>query len=446
MDHPSGTELEALSRGKLSPARARAVWRHLLAGCDSCLAAVPPPLSVVLGTGQPAASTPEIDAAYDTAFTRAFAVARRHGRHLLQQRAKARKALAALEEGGLEAVEEVARKTRGLALYEALLARSWALRHEEPAAMIQYARLATTVADSLSVRRYGRRRVADFQSRAWAELGNALRVADKLDQAESAFTRAVELFHLGTNDGFLGTRLLELQASLAADCRRFPLACRALTLVYRFYRRQGDSHLAGRALISKGLYTGYAGDQEEAMRLLRQGFALIDPERDPVLSFAALHNQIWFLVDGGQIREARKLLFLNRRYCEAAGGRINQMKQLWLQGRIEAGQGELGRAEMTLREVTRGFVDVGRFYHAAISSLDLAAVLLSQRRAAEAQDLVVEAAGVFAALKIDREAMGAVLLLRQSIEMRAASAGFVQEVSAFLRRAENDPNARFDPQ
>jgi tetratricopeptide (TPR) repeat protein len=447
-DHPSREELMALTRGRLPASRAKVVLRHLVVeNCAGCRGAAPSLLAVLLGMKSArAAPEPAEEAGYEEALSRAFRVALRHGHHLASQRARADQALSALETGGLADIERVARKFRGLGFYEALLTRSWALRHEDPGAMVHLAWLATRAAARLSIRRYGKARVADFQCRAWAELGNAHRTADQLDRAEEAFARAVELYASGTNDASLGVRLLELQAALAADRRRFALASRALATVHDFHRRLGDLHLAGRALISRGLYEGYAGQLEEAVRLLGQGLSLIDQAQDPMLAVAAVHNQVLFLVDAGNFREARIRLFQNRKYLPSNGGRLNELKMQWLEGRIAAGLHQPKLAEQRFRRVKQDLSAAGLGYQAALASLDLAAVLLSQGQAAEAQDLVMKAAGVFAALKIEREAMGAVLLLRQSFEVRATSAGFVQEVAAFLRRIENDPTARFDPQ
>ena len=117
----------------------------------------------------------------------------------------------------------------------------------------------------------------------------------------------------------------------------------------------------------------------------------------------------------------------------------------WLEGRIEAGLGNRARAEKLLGRVRLGLEKEGLGYQAALAALDLTAILLSQGRPHEARELVIRAAKVFAALGIEREAMGAVLMLRQAFELEAATAAFVEEVAAFLRKIENDPSARFDP-
>lgn len=444
-DRASRDELSSLLSTHPSD-RVGLVILHLLLPCDICVGA--PARLESPGSGTLAAEvTPEVEDAYEMAIDRVFARVLRHADLLRLQRSEARKALALLEEGGLEAVETIPRELKGLALFEALLARSWSLRHEDPGQMIEYAWLATRVAADLSAQQLGPERVADLQCLAWAELGNAHRVADNLDLAESAFAQAVRLYQSGTADRLLWVHLVDLQASLAADRRQFRLACRALSLVHEFHQHHGDLHLAGRALISKGLYTGYAGDPQEAIRLLRKGAALVDDLREPGLAFAAVHNQLWFLVDLGRYREARELFSGSRGCLERVhGGRINRIKVRWLEGRIDAGLDDAGPAEQALREVLQGLEEAGLGYQAALASLDLAGVLLSRGRTEEAEALVQEAGRAFAALRIEREGLGAILMLGKAFEIRMATAALVKNVASFLRRAEHDPDARFDPE
>jgi len=444
-DHPSREELVSLIRGTLPAERKGFVVKHLLSSCAICFAQVPA-LKVLLGAEsfrkQP--TEEEMDA-YSAPIDAAFKIARMHERHLCLEKKAEKKYLALLESDGLKGLDKIPSRQQGLGLFEALLKRSWVVRRDRPGLMIQLALLATLVARNLSVRRYGLKLVADFQCRAWAELGNAYRVADQLDSAQGALRHACELFEQGTGDKSLGIKLLDLEASLAADRRHFGLACNAMSLIYKYHRRLGDHHLAGRALISKGLYIGYWGRPEQAISLLRKGLSLIDENLDPDLALSAVHNELWFLVDCGKFEEARRRLFLNRGRCEASVGRLNQLKIDWLEARIDVGHGKLDRAVENLLQAKQGFSEVGRPFDSALLSLDLAAVLMTQKRSAEAEELVVEAARVFSTLRIEREALMAILMLKKSFEMREASAEMVEEVAAFVRRSENDPNARFDP-
>jgi tetratricopeptide (TPR) repeat protein len=330
-----------------------------------------------------------------------------------------------------------------VAAIETLLDRCSEVRHEDPKRMVQLAQEAVAAAGRLTPERQGVRRVADLKCRATVELGNAYRVADRLDLAEGLVEQAAAFYLEGTGDPFLGARLFDVQASLDGDRRRFELACKALDAVHSFHLQHGDQHLAGRALISKGLYTGYSGDCEEAIHLLQGALTLVDAERDPALAAAGLHNQVSFLVDCGRFREARALLWQNRADLERVSGWVTRLKLRWLEGQINAGLGDLDRAEQALLDVQEGFQKADLPYKAAIASLDLAVLWLRQGRADEAHDIVMKAAEVFTALKIHREGLAAVLLLRKAFETRVATTSLLERVIRFMTRAEHDPNVSF---
>jgi tetratricopeptide (TPR) repeat protein len=447
-EHLSGEDLAALAEGRLWSERLCAVVLHLMQPCEACLTS----LSDLLGAFLPdetaeAKLTPERAAAYDAAIDRAFAVALEHDRKLRHRR-EVERALAVLDKKGYEALEKPLKRIDALARFDALLERSWSLRYEDHSRMIDLAQAAVRVARTLDARKYGIERIMDLQCRAWAEIGNAYRVAGQLDRAFDCFAHATRLHDEGTRDAALRVRLLNLQASLAADRRQFGLAGLVFGYIHGYHLREGDNHLAGRALIKMGINTGYSGDPTEGVRLLQDGLKLVDEERDPSLVLSAVHSQLCFLVEAGHFERARTHLFLNRKLLAQVGGRVNEIKVAWLEARIHQGMKAFEKAERGLRKVREGFQKQQLAYDAAIVSLDLGMVLLSQKRTGEARPILLDAVQVFNDLKIGREAMGAVLLLRQSAEMEQETAkllDIVTQVAAFLRRAEHDPNAKFDP-
>lgn len=279
--------------------------------------------------------------------------------------------------------------------------------------------------------------VADLQFRAWTELGNAYRVADNLAASERALGRALDLFVYGTQDELLAARLFDVQASLLGDSRRFDLAETALDMVFAIHLRRGDRHLAGRALLSKGMYAGYQGDSEEAIRLMEQSLELIDAEREPRLLYAGLHNLARLLFDAGRPREARIALWRAKSRGLDAGGRVTELKSRWLEAQINADLNELDRAEMALAEVHQGFEETGLVYKAALAGLELGAIRLRQGRPDTAVPAVLEAADVFISLGISREAGASVLLLRKAFERQMVDGALLDYVIGLLRKNED---------
>jgi len=355
-----------------------------------------------------------------------------------------REALSLLEKGGVEGLADAPSDLKGLPAFEAFLERSWSLRHENPEEMVRLAMYATLIAGKLEPATHGRKQVRDLQCRAWAALGNAYRVADDLDAAESALGQAAELYLKGTRDELLGAHLFDLQASLFAARRAFSAALQTMDVVHEIYVRHGDLHRAGRALIQKGTYRGYANEPEEAIRLLQRGLAMIDADREPRLTLTTVHNTAFCLVICGRFREARSLVWQNLTRYEEHGGQLDRIKLQGLRGLICSGLGELDRAEEYLLAARRGFDEAGVRYHAAIAGLDLAVVWLRQGRRNEARDLVLDCARVFLELRIHREALAAVLVLQRAFEKGLDADALLDKARDFLRRIEQDPTLTFE--
>src|SRR5258708_1682837 len=237
--------------------------------------------------------------------------------------------------------------------------------------MVRIGKLALFAAERLDKDRYGRAEIADVRARAWAELANAYRVTEDLSRADQAMALAVGWLQRGSGDPWLLARVADLMASLLADQRRFADASELLGKVHRFYGRMGDQHLAGRALISRGIFAGYDNQPRQALALLVQGVELIDVGQDTRLAASAVHAILINLVDCGRYRQARIQLWRSRPLLTRQGGQLSLRLQ-WLEGRIHAGLGDLARAEREFTATRAGFAAAGSPYNAALVALDLA--------------------------------------------------------------------------
>ncbi len=102
---------------------------------------------------------------------------------------------------------------------EALLRLSFEERYRDPQRMLLLALAARLAAEELDPEGLGAGLVADFQARAWAEIGNAYRVNEQFDLAEAALGRSQALLEDGTGDILLLARLADIKASLRIDQR-----------------------------------------------------------------------------------------------------------------------------------------------------------------------------------------------------------------------------------
>lgn len=442
--HPSPAEIKGLVLGGISKRKAKEVLRHLLGGCKECHAVLEPELPLAFGAG-PAEATPEAMQAYADPIDRAIAKACWYARYLQKEQQKVPQAAELLEKEGIEAIFDLPSEFSGLALYEALLAKSWALRRESPVDMVAYARGAVLVAETLDKRRVGKRRWFDLQARAWGELANAHRAADKLDTAGELFDQAFENFRQGTGDETIEVRLHDLQASYYGTRRWFKLALKSLDAVHATHVRKGDSHLAGRALVSKGIYTIYSGEPEAAIPLLDEALSIISEDQDPQLFCDALHNRLLALVDCGCFPEARRLLFQHSGRFQTFSGRINLIRINGLRARIDLGMGALDSAERGFLEVKQAMKEIGKDFYGALVTLELALVHMQQGQSGQARKEATEAGEVFRKLKVHRELLVAMGVVQRIFEIGAATVTLLESVVEYARRAEHDPELRFEP-
>lgn len=342
-------------------------------------------------------------------------------------------------------------------LCERLLTASHDEGFREPARSEQLARIAVAVAERVadicpeaaldSSSPAPSDTLAGMRARAWAQLGNALRIRSDLDGAAAAFRSAEALMAAHPRLGLLDkARIFDLKASLCRDRRHFPEAARLLDRVITIYQRLGQSNLTGRALTQKATLQFYAGNREDCMVLLRRALELIDPHEDPRCYLNARHNLIAALADDGKPREAFAMLFHTRPLYLKMGDRMNLLRLRWLEGQVARGLHRLEQAEAAFREVRCAYVEMGLEYDVALVSLDLAMVFAEQGRATEMRRLAEEMLAFFESRQILPEAMAAFLVFCNAARMEQAGLALVQEVAAFLKQARHSPDLRFVPQ
>ncbi|HEX4961227.1 MAG TPA: hypothetical protein VF173_10350 [Thermoanaerobaculia bacterium] len=432
-DHETPEELEGDLERRLS---SKASMRHLLRGCSTCQAAAWESLLFLkrAARGEPAAEgaiTDYSDATFDRAASNALLALSLPPRE--QRRFLAATSALRSGDGVLAITQSAEMSVQGLGIYEALLARSWALRYESPTEMCHLARVAMEVAGGLDPAAYGAARVADLRARAWGELANAYRVADRLREAGSAFGEAFAFARQGSSDRALKMRLLDLEASYLGTLREFPLALERLTMLAKLYQEGGDDHLAGRALIKKALYTYYRGDTEEACRTIEEGLFLIDLGRDPTLGVTGTLNQLLFQVECGRFTEAKKLLFRNRVQFQSLD-RILKLRLRGIEGRIGYGRGELESAEIAFRETKEGFAGAGMSFACGIAGLDLALTLLRLGRRDEAIAEGLESAALFFSVGVHREIYGTAALLEDCFRKERTDLALLEASVQYLRK------------
>jgi tetratricopeptide (TPR) repeat protein len=492
--HPTAGMLHGFMLGDLPESEMRSVLRHLLTRCARCRQATAP-LWVLdaeepadagtrgAGSADPGASgswaaetrppeipgtlrdavrgeaaadasdpsTPsdtagcdEYDAVFDRVFARVAASEQAVEAERAQARAVLRELLAHLPAHQKLLVRNSARfRTRSLA--ELLLGESQEAGFRDPQLALRMAKLALDVASRLDEGSCGTAELCNgLQARAWAQVGNALRISSDFPAADAAFGKAQALCGAIEGVGLLDrARVLDLEASLRKDQQRFGQASRLLDRVIAIYERLGQSHLLGRALTSKAAVYGEAGQTEAEIVFLRHAIELLDPDEDARTFLAARHNLIVALHETGRSREAFALLFSTRPLYLKLGDRMTLARLRWLEGRVALGLERFQQAEAAFREVAEALSAMGRDYEASAAALDLARLLALQGRTAELRRLAEQMLAALSARDIHREALAALACFWTAAAREQATLALASEVAGFLDLARDNPGLRF---
>ncbi len=328
-------------------------------------------------------------------------------------------------------------------LFELLVEKARLTVLEEPRRAEEVLRLALDVADHLDPEIYGPGAVGAARTRAWAGLGNALRVLADFRQAEQAFRLAETHFETSWLDPLDEALLLEFKASLRRAQRRFGEAHELLDAAIALYREVNEPHCQGRAMIAKGLALMYAGDADAASSWFRDSLLLLDAQEDPRLLALSQSNLIACLIDTGRLREASGLLPEALKLIEEVGMRSDSLRLRWMQGKIAATLGRPGEAEQIFLELVGTFTEDRLAYDVALVSLELSALYSRQGRPADVKRLAAEMLPIFKSCEVHREALAALIVFQKAAEMEQASVGLVEEVASFLQRIQSNPGLRF---
>ncbi|HEY9421350.1 MAG TPA: hypothetical protein VIW92_08050, partial [Thermoanaerobaculia bacterium] len=248
---------------------------------------------------------------------------------------------------------------------------------------------------------------------AWAEFGNALRVADELPRAGEALARARELAARGTGSFPLYARMSELLASLLTDLRRFEEAVDLLHSLANAYHKRERAGAVVRVLVQLGHVWTQANQPKLAIAAhiraldgLRPGDRLFLP---------VVHTMALNFVEIGRAEVADTMIKRHQGLYRRSG-KLNKFRLLWLEGKIAFALDQFGKAEGKLQSARLAFLRVKNIYEAAMVSLDLALLLARQERRKELTWLIKQMLETFRSLGIARETLATLTLLRRSVE------------------------------
>ena len=275
-----------------------------------------------------------------------------------------------------------------------LLEASQQAQPEDPERSLALAQVAAEVTSQLFREEPDEGLVALYFARAATLEVNAYRLQGKAESAEGAVQRAT--YYLAwpfeSWDRAVFCRVLGL---LRWEQGRLDEAAALLRQAAREFSEQCMPEEEGASQILVGLLSLERNETEMAIRLLQTGRAAFDPEARPWLTVRAGLSLAQALAEIGHATRAAGVLNDTRWHYARASEEREQVSIYWLEGKVCARLGRQEEAENLLAAVRLQFLTERRLAETLLSSLDLAALLVEEGRAAELPDLLREIEAAF---------------------------------------------------
>lgn len=310
------------------------------------------------------------------------------------------------------------------------------MQGEAPREALGWLALARAAAVSLAGGGFPRPLLAPALLRIEAHRANALRLAGELRRADRVFRAlSADPRRAALADPAAHAELMSLEASLRIDLRELAEAERLLVRAGRLYRAIGDEVGKARTLLQRGSAAEYFGHPERALAFHRRATRLLDPEEEPSLAWAAVHNLADSLAKAGRPAEAAAVFAANEPLFRRQQDPSVRLRRAWTEAVIARSQERLDDAEALLAEVHDGWLALGRPYEAALATLDRAELHLVRRDWPEVRRQAGLLEAVFATQGVEREARAASILVHRAAREESLTVERLETLRRYLTAA-----------
>ncbi len=311
-----------------------------------------------------------------------------------------------------------------------------------PAESLELAGLALRIAERCPGGKLPRQRSEGY---AWFHVANSRRAANDLLGSDAALGTAARLWEAGApgDPGYFDETFgFWIAATIRKEQRRFPEALQRIEEALAADTRG----LRGKLLLTKAQILGALSDIEASTEALREAIPLVDEEREPRTALGILCEFLRNLCWQGRAVEAAERLPQAQALAEKLRQEIDLWRVVYLSGIIAAGIGQAEEAEQMFEKARRGFASHEpplAFYYALVS-LELALLLLEQRRTSEVRTLAEAMMLIFSSQGVEREALAALQVFCDAARRETATVELARKVIRFLHRAQHDPGLKFE--
>ena len=274
---------------------------------------------------------------------------------------------------------------------------------------------------------------------------NASRLLGDVRGAREGFAWARQLIQQrGVTDLEIYAEVDRLQASLHHDLRAFDEAEQLLSRSAMLYDLLKDREGNSIVLMKLSNLYLFRGDIAEALQLDRQVLEMVSPERDPRLYLGARFNLAHHLVEAGEVGAARDLLTYDEDLYEQYADETTRINLSWLTGRIASAVGDYGTAERELTAARDAYAKRANGFDVACICLDLALLYHREEETEKLTEVASQAVVLFEKEEVHRDALAALILLRDAARAETLTRETIEKVARFLKDARTATFAGFE--
>jgi tetratricopeptide (TPR) repeat protein len=315
---------------------------------------------------------------------------------------------------------------------------SYSLRFSDPWDMLEFAKLACTLAEALGRRGSQGTEYEDACAAAWTQLGNANKVLARFRAADNAFGQAKQHVDNGSGDPDLLANFWELFAGLRRNQRRFAEAADALNQSQKYRERTGIVEGLAKCFICQAINYGYMAEFEKAVEQAQKAVRILPGDADPKLIYSAVHTLVFNLVDAGRPAEAAECLLEAEDLLDSQSDPLLAAKRTWLRGHLDVGLG-LPTAEVHFKKSARAFARHDMHYEQAHVLLELGLFYCANNRDEDLCETIDAILPVFRVLGIRREALMCRLLERVPRQRREIQRATLLRIMLLIRNSPAPP-------
>ena len=278
------------------------------------------------------------------------------------------------------------------------------------------------------------------EAQGWINLGVVRRLALDFIGAEQEFCIGESIWQAAN----VPNPLVEAELCAArAALQWFQMSCeKAHVLIERavdILRNLNHPESLAESIILRGSIKRYLGSHEETILDFGEALQILNRKSNPYLVCAAYSGLTISYLSLNDIECAQESALEVQSFAQEADLEIVTSHSWWLNGLVKKAMGDRGEAELHLRNAIGVFQKLHQPQNVCGILIELATLYAESGRNQEALKAVSEAITIVDLLKVNKDALAALRLLKSAVEKREVSLEVLRRVNSLLEKLLQHP-------